>query len=98
MELYNFYDLRDNLQKIFKKQGYKLKIIDKKIFVLRGRDITICYFFNPREKYFKIYYINSFNQWIYKINTYTTDKRIFMVENQIKRYVKELEDKINGLY
>ncbi len=97
MELNTFLNVRDTLQKTLIKKAFKLKIIDKKIYTLKGKDLTIVFFYRPQRKYMKIYYIDSFNLWTYRISFYHSDIENRTL-NSIKKYIKEIEDKKYGLY
>jgi hypothetical protein len=54
MELNSFLNLKDNLRIYYTKIGFKLKIIEKKIYVLKGKDITLVFFYQPQKKYMKV--------------------------------------------
>lgn len=94
MELNSFLNLRDNLRLYYTKKGFKFKIIEKKIYVLKGTYLTISFFYNKEEKYMKLYYIDSSTYWIYKIRFYRENNEKALL-SRIKNYIKELQD---GLY
>lgn len=97
MELNSFLNLRDDLRIHYTKIGFKFKIIEKKIYVLKGTYLTISFFYNKKEKYMKLYYIDSSTCWIYKIRFYRENNEKSL-SSRIKNYIKELENKKLTIY